>query len=295
MTGKKLLLEANGSLTAKYMVQAALAAKIEPIGSDIHADTICAALGHKSIIVPVAGHPTLWDKIQSFINEYGISDVVPTLDETLIEWSEKKEFFKKLNCKVHISDSAILKIFQDKWETYKFFQQNDIPTPMTSLDNVYPVTKPRFGRGSVGVEYNNAGRQMHGLISQEFCEGQEFTVDVFLMNNEPVYIIPRKRLRVVNGKSTISEVFKSAEIEEIVRTICRKCQFSSAINLQGFITASDIKLIEINPRFGGGTALGFAASENWLSLLVNGVSENWSPKPITYGKKMTRFYDDFFN
>ena len=61
----------------------------------------------------------------------------------------------------------------------------------------------------MGVEYNNMGRSMVGLISQEFCEGQEFTVDVFLINNEPVYIIPRRRLRVVNGKSTIAEVFKS--------------------------------------------------------------------------------------
>ena len=39
------------------------------------------------------------------------------------------------------------------------------------------------------------------------------------------------------------------------------------------MTGSDVKLIEINPRFGGGTALGFAASENWLSLLVNSVQK----------------------
>ena len=208
---------------------------------------------------------------------------------------KKKEFFKKLQCKVHISSPTVLKIFQDKWETYKFFKKNAIPTPKTSLENVFPVTKPRLGRGSVGVEYNNIDRSMVGLISQEFCEGQEFTVDVFLINNEPVYIIPRRRLRVVNGKSTIAEVFKSEKIEEIVRKICKICKFTSAINLQGFMTGSDVKLIEINPRFGGGTALGFAASENWLSLLVNSVPKNWSPKPIKYGTKMTRFYDEFFN
>ena len=76
MIAKKVLLEANGGLTAQYMVQAAIAANIEPVGSDIHSDTICSALGYESIILPSASDPSLWEIIRSSILEHEITDVV---------------------------------------------------------------------------------------------------------------------------------------------------------------------------------------------------------------------------
>ena len=57
-----------------------------------------------------------------------------------------------------------------------------------------------------------------------------------------------------------------------------------------------IKFTEINPRVAGGMALGFAASENWISLIMKNILEKESieTKKIVFGLKMLRYYDELF-
>jgi hypothetical protein len=146
------------------------------------------------------------------ITKYKITDVIPTLHETLLGWSKKKEYFKDLGCTIHISPPSTLEIFLDKWTTFNFFKENKLPTPNTSLDNIYPLTKPRSGRGAIGIQLNKVDREMTGLISQEVCLGREVTIDVFVYNNKPLYIVPRNRDKIVSGKSTASSIFKNDKI-----------------------------------------------------------------------------------
>ena len=53
--------------------------------------------------------------------------------------------------------------------------------------------------------------------------------------------------------------------------------------------------VESEPT-GGGMALGFAATENWINLIVEHFIENKSihPKPIQYGMRMLRYYAEIF-
>ena len=294
LTKKKVLTEANGGATVKYMVDGIIDAKHVPIGCDIHQNTFCSALGFESFIVPKENNDRFWTELPLFIKKYKITDVIPTLDETLLGWSTRKEVFRELGCTIHISLPKTLEIFQDKWKTFNFFKENEFPTPKTSLDNIYPLTKPRRGRGGTGIELNNSNRKMDDLISQEICLGSEITIDVFVYKKKPIYIIPRNREKIVNGKSTISSVIKNDNIEKYVNKLCKKIEFSGAFNLQCFLNGNDIKFTELNPRFGGGTALAFAATENWINILLNGLSENWRPKDINYNLKMIRFYNDYF-
>ena len=292
---KKVLTEANSGVTTKYMVEAITKAKHVPIGCDINTNTICSALGFESFIVPRANEENFWETMPILIKKYGITDVIPTLDDTLLGWSIRKDYFNKLGCKIHVFSSKILEIFLDKWTTYNFFVENEIPTPITSLNNIYPLTKPRKGRGSDGIELNNKNRKMDGLISQEICLGKELTIDVFVYNNKPIYIVPRSRDRVVSGKSTVSTVIKQKKIENYIYKICEKIKLHGVLNLQCFLDGSDIKFTELNPRFGGGTSLSLEATENWIEILLNGMPKNWKPKNINYGLKMTRFYNDYFS
>ncbi|MBR2111522.1 MAG: hypothetical protein IJ950_00970, partial [Helicobacter sp.] len=54
--------------------------------------------------------------------------------------------------------------------------------------------------------------------------------------------------------------------------------------------------IEINPRLGGGSALGFAASENWITAMIEMFvyKQNITAKPIKYGLKMARSYQEIY-
>ena len=291
---KKVLVEANCGATSKYIVDAIIASKHEPIGCDIYQNTFCFVLGYDSFVVPRGNDESFWDSIPQLITKYKITDVIPTLHETLLGWSKKKEHFKDLGCTIHISPPSTLEIFLDKWTTFNFFKENKLPTPNTSLDNIYPLTKPRSGRGAIGMQLNKVDREMTGLISQEVCLGREVTIDVFVYNNKPLYIVPRNRDKIVSGKSTASSIFKNDKIEEYINKICNIVEFSGPFNLQGFIKGGDIKFTELNPRLGGGTALAFAATENWIQILLNGLPNNWKPKKISYNLNMTRFYHEYF-
>jgi carbamoyl-phosphate synthase large subunit len=295
LTKKKVLTEANSGVTAKYIVDAIIDANHEPIGCDINQNTVCSALGFESFITPEVINKNFWETMLLLIEKHQITDVIPTLDDTLLGWSLRKKYFKDAGCVIHTFPSKTLEVFLDKWRTFNFFKENEFPTPNTSLENIYPLTKPRNGRGATGIELNNTDREMTGLISQEVCIGQEFTIDVFVYNNKPLYIVPRSRDYVVNGKSTVSTVLKQDKIENYIYKLCEKIEFHGGFNLQCFINGSDIKFTELNPRFGGGTALAFAATENWIQILLNGLPEGWVPKNINYGLKMTRFYNDYFS
>ena len=74
--------------------------------------------------------------------------------------------------------------------------------------------------------------------------------------------------------------------------------FEGPINIQCFdCNEAGIKFTEINPRIAGGMALGFAATENWIPLLVKHFvygKEISNMKPIQYGMMMRRFYAEVF-
>jgi len=189
----------------------------------------------------------------------------------------------------------------DKWKTYQFFLKHHIPTPATSLEQEYTLIKPRVGRGGEGVFINkeNQAVNMFGNISQEFLVGQEVTIDVFCdKNGDPIYIIPRKRLNVVNGKSVSGVTFYSESIRDWVRKICAALFFQGPINLQCFIDEKEqVKFTEINPRLAGGMALGFAATnDNWAKLIVDHFIDHKPirAKSVNYQLKMYRYYDEIF-
>lgn len=294
-----VLLEASGSLTSSYMIKA-----IKDTGATVAASDIaeCAAqqIADDFIFFPLSSAPNLWNVIETEITNRKINVVIPSFDETLIEWAEKKDYYRQKGVHVVLSSKETIGKCQDKWETYQFFKAIGIPTPETSTENKYPLIKPRLGRGGKGITINSSDKNisMDGMISQELLEGQEYTIDVFCDNkSNPVYIIPRKRMQVKDGKSINGITIMHEGIIEYVKKICSHLKFIGPINVQCFETmAGEIKFIEINPRIAGGMALGFAASENWVELIFKNIIENKTIQPVQvkYGLKMFRHYDEVF-
>ncbi|MCO6494361.1 MAG: ATP-grasp domain-containing protein [Bacteroidetes bacterium] len=295
----RILTEASGSLTSHYLIKSIKDVGVQAVASDI-IDCAGFHFADDFIIMPKTSNPDLWGITERLLIEKKINAVIPSLDETLLGWAERKDYFKRKNIDIILSDYNTVKVCQDKWETYNFFKNNNIPTPETSLEYIYPLVKPRLGRGGSGISINKPKDEvdMEGMISQEFLEGTEYTIDVFCNNqNEAIYVIPRKRLQVKEGKSLNGITVHNEEIISLVREICRKLPFVGPINIQCFVcNDGKIKFTEINPRIAGGMALGFAASENWIKLILDNIisGKPIQAKDVVYGLKMFRFYDEIF-
>jgi len=294
----RILTEASGSLTAGYIIKSIQAAGHICIASDIDESCFGKYLADEFVLLPEKKDPSLWNIIEKVLIESRIQVVLPSLDETLEGWAEKKEYFRSLGIHVIVSDKSTVSICQDKWRTFKFFSDNGIPTPNTSLKQDHLLIKPRRGRGAMGVIKTSDIVEMENMISQEYINGTEYTVDIFCDRNSiPVYIVPRRRLNVRNGKSTQGIVEMNPNINEWVAIICRKLPFIGPVNIQCFVKEDgSITFIEINPRLAGGMALGFAATENWIDLIIENIirEREIRPKPIQNGLEMKRYYAEIF-
>ena len=296
---KKILLEASGSMVSSYMIASIQDAGHLSVASDISEKVVGNYLANHFAIAPKATDPDLWLKQKELLINNDIDIVFPSLDETLLGWSKRIEEFSEFGTKVIISPKKTIDIFTDKWKTYNFFKNNNIPTPRSSLTQDYPLIKPIHGRGAVGVRIEEKPITMTGLISQEVLNGTEYTVDVLCdFNGDPFYIIPRIRKGVQAGKSTQGQVKLNAKINDYVHKICKVARFHGPINLQCFedMSTGEIKFIEINPRIAGGMALGFAASENWIDLIVNKFlcNKETQPKKIVNNLIMYRYFKEIF-
>ena len=293
-----ILLEASGSLTASYLIKAVQEAGYIALATDLTPECYAIGLTSHFASMPKVSNPDLWKEVDTVLKENNVSIVIPSLDETLVEWAKRKQYFKEKKVEVILSDEEVIKVFQDKWLTYNFFIEHNIPTPKTSLNQEYEMIKPRFGRGSSGIYISNKVEDMEGQISQEVLNGIEYTIDVFCdSSHEPVYIVPRERLNVKEGKSTAGLVVKHEKIEKYVREICSATKFLGPINIQCFeMKNGDVKFIEVNPRIAGGMALGFAATENWIPLMISNLIEGkrFEKVDIKYGLKMMRYYSEIF-
>ena len=296
-----ILIEATGSLTSTYLIKAIKESGHKVIGSDIvefnHSKYLCDDF----VIMPKVKDLNLWEKVEIILKEKAIDIVIPSLDETLLEWAERKEYFKNIGVDIILSPKNTIDTFQDKWKTYIFFTENNIPTAKTSLSSDLNLIKLRFGRGGTGIFDNNYIEKldMVDYISQEKIYGNEYTVDtLFSKDGEPIYIVPRLRIDVKDGKSTKGIVVKNENIDNLVLEISRKIKFVGPINFQLFETKEkELIMIEINPRVAGGMALGFAATENWIKIIIENIvlnKEIIKVKPINYGMKMFRYYDELF-
>jgi len=268
------------------------------IGIDINNKAFGFYNGVKPYIVPKYNDKNCFDAIEKIISKEKIDLVFCSVNEGLLEWSKRKEYLKeKYNTYVIISNYDVIKICVDKWETYKFFKNNQIPTPETSIDEYLDIFKPRVGRGSSGIFYkHNLPKNfiMDKYISQKIVKGEEYTIDVLCdFNSNPIYIIPRKRINTESGVSTIGKTTYNELLIKYVHKIVEKLKPIGIINIQCFVDKDEINFIEINPRIAGGVSLSFASSDNWFKAIEHFYSgKKYFAKEVVYNNYMFRYYNE---
>ncbi|WP_380181203.1 ATP-grasp domain-containing protein [Kalamiella sp. sgz302252] len=213
--------------------------------------------------------------------------VIPWLDSDINLLSSNNYLFQAGNISLAIPDSEFIEISNDKFITYDWLSQKNIPTPLsfklskdnheyfslkkTNTYNFPLIAKPRFGQGSRNViklnnasEYENfANKISDDYLVQNFLPGKELTIDVCWYRNQIYFCVPRLRLKVRGGESMISKVVKTKSIEILSKKICSFFDEPLLFNFQViYDELNNPKVIEINPRFGGGSDLSIHSGAN---------------------------------
>ena len=229
------------------------------------------------------------DFIVKYCNLHNIVLVVPTIDPELLILAKRKNHIESNSkAKVLISDIELIEICRDKLRTQLFFEENGFGSPkMFPADEInkgelqYPLfIKPRSGSSSINTfkavnfeELNFYRNIVHEPIIQEYVNGEEYTVDVFLdFDGNVITIVPRLRIAIRGGEISKGKIVKDRNIIEDVHRLMQVLRPIGHITVQLMKTEKGLRYIEINPRFGGGAPMsiqsGADSCENIYRLLM---------------------------
>ncbi len=255
--------------------------------------------------------PALLDLVE----RYAIRLVVPTIDTELPTLAGAHDEFEARGCQLATSTADLVQISGDKWATYEAAQRAGIATMRSWLpdaleDESLPealFVKPRNGSASQHT-YTASRETLSSVLArvprpiiQERIGGDEVTIDaLFDFEGRLLHFVPRRRVRTVGGESIQGVTLRDERLNGWLEDVLRRLGALGArgpVTAQAFDTDGQFLLLEVNPRFGGGFPLGYAAGARypeWLLALVAG--EDVSPRLGEYedGLYMTRYYAEHF-
>ena len=232
---------------------------IRLIGTDIESFTAGNHLCDFTYVVPYSYDENYIPILQDIINKEQVDLVIPSTDYEVYYLSENKN---QLNAIIVASDSKTAKIYLDKYETYKYLSNNNIPFAISWLPQDCDfsekeiIAKPREGRGSRGILINpeNPTQLPVGYMIQPLHRGIEITTAVYVNKKGQLHGIFIMERSLTNGTTTESKVV--FEYDSSMRIIAQKMidlgGLVGSFNIQSIVTAAnEIIPFEINCRISG--------------------------------------------
>lgn len=236
--------------------------EIEVIGIDCDQNASGRVLVDLFIISPKGSDDSYGEFITEIIATHNIDIVVCAGEHDLYKLSILSHC-NKLPATIIVSSPETIKNCQNKWLFYNACKNTFSESlPFTFKGPV--ISKPIHGSGSRGIKIY----QQPDEIYQEYLPGTEYTVDVFCdCQSTPLVIVPRVRMAIKSGISTKCQIIRNHYLEKTVSNLCKHLSIIGAccIQFKEDSTGSP-KILEINPRLGGGTSMSLLIGINFAEL-----------------------------
>jgi len=293
-----------------------LGIRLEIHGADATPLAPAIRLVDRPHLVPTIGSGRYIDALAKLVREEKIDLLIPLIDWGLPDVASAAQRFAGLGCRALISSLAVVEVCSDKWLTYRKLTEAGIDTPATwpwvaaveEKRHRFPYfLKPRRGSAAMGNyvvrtvdELRAFGARVKDAIVQEFVEGAEHTLDVYTgFDGRCRCVVPRKRLEVRSGEVTKALIVKDPAIMAVGRRVVEllgECR--GVITVQCIVTPQGrIRVIEINPRFGGGVPLSIHAGADfpkWILQELLGQTPRINPTGFRDDVAMLRYDESVF-
>lgn len=233
-------------------------------------------------LLPEVESKSYLSRLFEIIAKHKISILMPSSGYDIYHYSKNKEKLLKLGALPVVSDENTMEICRDKMQTYNQLSKK-FDLPATTMDSKeisrFPIiAKPRYGKGSKGIfkienamDLKYAISKQNELIFQEYLPGTEYTIDVLSdLNARPLIAVPRIRVQTKAGISTVGKIVMNKKISDTCKSIAKYLQIKGPCCIQ--MKESDngtLKLVEVNPRLGGGTIFTTLAGANFPAMILD--------------------------
>lgn len=204
--------------------------------------------------LPYVNNPMFFVRLGEFKREHGIDLVIPANDMAL-------EYFA-LNGQPTFHPVQTILTCSEKSKTYKALDGVvRVPKMYTSTNYQLPCfLKPNKGHSGIGCKKIETDGEMaihwNGELILEYCEGDEFTVDCFTVDNELLFCSPRTRQNIRTGISAESETkHDDGLLFDMAYVIQSVIEFNGAWFFQVKKKGDEYVLMEVAARIGGSSGL----------------------------------------
>ena len=256
-------------------------------------------------VVPEVESKDYLEVLFKIIDKYDINVLMPSSGHDIFPFSENKEKLKRNGVVAVVSERDVLEICRDKILTFEhLYKKFNLPftTDKTNKISEFPViAKPRYGKGSRDIikiddsaELDYVDSRYSNMIYQEYLPGDEYTIDVLSdMDSNPITSVPRVRMQTRGGISTKGKiVLDKGLIEESFR-IVKHLNIIGPSCVQVKKDKDDgFKLVEINPRLGGGTIFSTLAGANFPKMIIDMVEGRSVKIPTISEVTILRYFEE---
>ena len=244
-------------------------------------------------------------KLEEVIRSHNVQVLMPSSGYDIYPYSKYQRQIEELGAKPIVSDLESIETCHDKMKTFqKLNGKFDLPFTTTNPDKIseFPViAKARREKGEYDAtlvenedDLKYLGSKFSNVIYQEYLPGTEYTVDVLCnLEKKPLVAVPRVRLETKAGISTKGEVIHDPQIEQTCMNIAKYVGIRGpcCIQMKGSKDGA-LKIVEINPRMGGGTIFAALAGANFPALILDMVKEKEIVKPSFSEITILRYFEE---
>ena len=284
------------------------------LGADASPLSAALQMCDDGFLVPRCTDAAFIPAMVDLCRRHSIKLIVPTIDTELAIYAEARGRLSAVGTTVAVSAIETIRIGEDKARTHRWLIDSGFPAvrqwgkdeiPDSAL---FPLMgKPRFGSASMGIITIENRNQLalvserEAMVFEERAPGREYTVDVFVdRRGQCRCAVPRLRLEVRGGEVSKAMTTRQRQLQALATEIAESLPGAFGVmNIQVFIDPKDgsMKVIEINPRFGGGFPLTWQAGADYpLWLIQDALGERCEARPDSWedGLVMLRFDDAVF-
>lgn len=293
-----------------------LGIRLEIHGADATRLSPAIQLVDKAHIVPPIASRRYAASLVRIVRQSKIDLLIPLIDTELPVLAAAAGRFAEVGCTALVSAPSVIETCRDKLATFRAMKGAGIDTPTTwpwaevlkKKQHRFPhYLKPRAGSAAMGNyvvrnrgELETFGRRVPDPIVQEFVEGVEHTLDVYTgFDGRPRCVVPRRRLEVRTGEVSKGLIVKDRAIMDVGRRVAEALgECRGVVTVQCMVTPRGrIRVIEINPRFGGGAPLAIHAGADfpkWILSELIGRKPRINPTGFRDDIAMLRYDESVF-
>lgn len=299
------------------------------IATDMQLSAPALSVADVKLQVPAVYDPNYIDITIDICRKNQVAALISLNDLELPILAQNADRFKEIGTKLIVSPQNVIDVCFDKYRTAEYIKSLGLNVPQTycnlqlakkaieaGLLSFPLVLKPRWGSGSIGVEFVEDMEELdvvyqllmkkikktilakasvgnEYLLIQEKISGAEYGLDVMndLAGNHIAVSVKRK-LAMRAGETDKAVTEENMEVRQIGQKIGENLHHIGNLDVDVLQRSNgEYCVLELNPRFGGGFPFSYEAGVNYPKAIIEWLKGNSVDSSILqpiYGKTFAK-------